>query len=396
MKKICIVVGKELPVPAVMGGAIEELVTMLIEENEIEQRAELIVFSKKNEQAVEQAKNYRHTQMVYLEKDGILDKVVNRIYRLMSKFTKPGQYIDLGYYRQVLKKMRKMEFDAIVCEGGELYEFRNFAKKYGKDKLYLHIHHHMTADKDIDGIFGNIISVSQFVNKEWLKTSQDKTIKSHVVYNCVNENKFLKKISEEQRADLRKKLGLKEDDFVVLYCGRIQEVKGVRELFEAFRAIEDSKCKLLVIGNADFAVNTITPFMEQIQKLVEEQKESIVFTGYIENKELYQYYQCADMQVVPSMWEEAAGLVAIEGMLSGLPLVVTRSGGLIEYAPENVAMQIDRKEIVKNLTETICYLQNHPDVREQMRAASFEHAGSFRRKNFYNGYIDAIGRELDE
>ena len=37
MKKICLVVGNTLPVPAVMGGAVEELITMLLDQNEIEQ-----------------------------------------------------------------------------------------------------------------------------------------------------------------------------------------------------------------------------------------------------------------------------------------------------------------------------------------------------------------------
>ena len=48
MKKICLVVGNTLPVPAVMGGAVEELITMLLDQNEIEQKAEFIIFSREN------------------------------------------------------------------------------------------------------------------------------------------------------------------------------------------------------------------------------------------------------------------------------------------------------------------------------------------------------------
>ena len=73
------------------------------------------------------------------------------------------------------------------------------------------------------------------------------------------------------------------------------------------------------------------------------------FTGYIENQKLYRYYQSADIQVIPSLWEEAAGLIAIEGMLSGLPLIITKSGGMIEYAPSNVAVWIDRDNIIPKL-----------------------------------------------
>ena len=62
MKKIALIVPAELPVPSVRGGAVEELVTILIEQNEIEQKAEFLVFSVENEEAKERAKNYKHTK----------------------------------------------------------------------------------------------------------------------------------------------------------------------------------------------------------------------------------------------------------------------------------------------------------------------------------------------
>ena len=203
----------------------------------------------------------------------------------------------------------------------------------------------------------------------------------------MNEAKFNKKITVEQRNKLRAQLGLKEDDFVVLYCGRIQEVKGVRELLRAFAGIKEHNCRLLIIGNADFAVNTKTPFLKEVEELVQQDTDRIRFTGYIENAELYQYYQCADMQVVPSMWEEAAGLVAIEGMLSGLPLVVTKSGGLVEYAPKEVAMQIERNGIVENLKMAIETVMYNPVERRKMSEASEKRAKDFTRSRFYNSYL---------
>lgn len=51
----------------------------------------------------------------------------------------------------------------------------------------------------------------------------------------------------------------------------------------------------------------------------------------------------ADVQVVCSICEEAAGLVAIEGMMSGLPLIITDSGGLPEYVGENAYAVLKRK-----------------------------------------------------
>ena len=66
MKKICLVVGNTLPVPAVMGGAIEELVTVLLEQNEIEKKIELVVFSKANEQAEKMAERYKNSEVIFV------------------------------------------------------------------------------------------------------------------------------------------------------------------------------------------------------------------------------------------------------------------------------------------------------------------------------------------
>ena len=387
MKKICLVVGNTLPVPAVMGGAVEELITMLLDQNEIEQKAEFIIFSRENKKAEREAKKYKYSRIIYIPDDTVLDKVNNRIRRYASSVLKPGTLLDSGYYRKIYHILRNIKCDAIVCEGGLYHEFRQFAKKFGKEKTYLHIHHHVMADPEYDEIFGNIIAVSEFAKKEWLRTTKQKKTGAHVVYNCVNEAKFNKKITVEQRNKLRAQLGLKADDVVVLYCGRIQEVKGVRELLRAFAGIKEHNCRLLIIGNADFAVNTTTPFLKEVEELVQQDTDRIRFTGYIENAELYQYYQCADMQVVPSMWEEAAGLVAIEGMLSGLPLVVTKSGGLVEYAPKEVAMQIERNGIVENLKMAIETVMYNPVERRKMSEASEKRAKDFTRSRFYNSYL---------
>lgn len=87
------------------------------------------------------------------------------------------------------------------------------------------------------------------------------------------------------------------------------------------------------------------------------------------------------------MWEEAAGLVAIEGMLSGLPLVVTKSGGLVEYAPKEVAMQIERNGIVENLKMAIETVMDNPVERRKMSEASEKRAKDFTRSRFYNSYM---------
>ena len=101
MKKICLVVGNTLPVPAVMGGAVEELITMLLDQNEIEQKAEFIIFSRENKKAEREAKKYKYSRIIYIPDDTVLDKVNNRIRRYASSVLKPGTLLDSGYYRKI-------------------------------------------------------------------------------------------------------------------------------------------------------------------------------------------------------------------------------------------------------------------------------------------------------
>ena len=340
MKKIALVLPEAGPVPAVRGGAIEELLTILVEQNEIEHRVQFMVFCADNEQARAIAEKYKYSKIIYLPKTTLADRLINRVIRYSNRIIKNKTWIDIAYYRRVFRYLKEYRPDAIVAEGGLYHEFKRFAQEFGKENVYLHIHHHLLCEPYIDHIYGSVIGISQFATREWMRTTEDKDVKAYTVYNCVNEDKFKKRITPEERERIRGEFGFKRDDTILLFCGRIIEVKGVRELLQAVINLKRPDIKLLMIGSAGFGGNVVTPYVQEVQKLVEKAGERVKFTGYIENQKLYRYYQSADIQVIPSLWEEAAGLIAIEGMLSGLPLIITKSGGMIEYAPSNVAVWV--------------------------------------------------------
>jgi spore coat protein SA len=301
--------------------------------------------------------------------------------------------IDIAYYRRVKKYLDAHPVDAVVAEGGKYEQFRRFSEDYGKEKLYLHVHHHLLCEPYFDHIFGYAIGISNFARDEFLRTTQERNILGYTVYNSVNEDKFSGKISHEEREDLRRSLGFTKEDIVVLYCGRIIEVKGVRELVQAIVNIKDPHIRLLIIGSANFGSNDATPYVREVQSLVKQAGDRIKFTGYLPNTELYRYYQAADLQAIPSLWEEAAGLIAIEGMLSGLPLIVTKSGGLVEYAPADVALQIDRKGVVSNLEKAILSLAGDPQKRAEMSQKSIKQAAKFPKSRFYQEFIEVFEHE---
>ena len=393
MKKIALVLPEAGPVPAVKGGAIEELLTILVEQNEIEHKVEFMVFCAKDRQAESIAANYKHSRIIYLPKTTVADRLVNRVIRYSNRIFKNKTWIDIAYYRRVFRYLKKQRPDAIVAEGGLYHEFRRFAQEFGKENVYLHIHHQLLCEPYIDHIYGSVIGISQFATNEWMRTTDDTEVKAYTVYNCVNEDKFKKRITAEERESIRNEFGFGKEDTVLLFCGRMIEVKGARELIQAVIRLKRPDIKLLMIGSANFNSNAVTPYVEEVQKLVNEAGEQIRFTGYIENQKLYRYYQAADIQVIPSLWEEAAGLIAIEGMLSGLPLIITKSGGMIEYAPEDVAVWVDRENVVENLMGAIKELADDKEKRKEMSLLSLERAKQFPKKKFYEDFIEVFKHE---
>ena len=96
------------------------------------------------------------------------------------------------------------------------------------------------------------------------------------------------------------------------------------------------------------------------------------------------------MQAIPSMCEEAAGLVGIEGMAAGLPLVVTHSGGLQEYVSSDCSIVVERDDnLIESLADAILTLRDDPSKRARMAQAGVERSRLFDTKAMYSQFVQA-------
>ena len=69
---------------------------------------------------------------------------------------------------------------------------------------------------------------------------------------------------------------------------------------------------------------------------------------------MHYIYQLADISVIPSLCEDAAPLVAVEAMASGLPLIVTKSGGIPEYVSRKCALILEKdNQLIPNLQKSL-------------------------------------------
>ena len=118
--------------------------------------------------------------------------------------------------------------------------------------------------------------------------------------------------------------------------------------------------------------------------------DNIEHIGYVSNDKLKDYYTLSDVLVIPSLCEEAAGLVAIEGMACGTPIIATRSGGMPEYTGD-AAIIVEKDDIVNNLVKQLKILSEDNNLREELSAKGRERAKLFPEERYYFDFMKIFG-----
>ncbi|MCI5511109.1 MAG: glycosyltransferase family 4 protein [Eubacterium sp.] len=389
MRKICVVMGGVMPVPAVCGGAIETLVTSIVKKYSSKDGFQLTVCSVYHPEAVKVAKQYPDVRFFWTHTRNIKYMFMHAIFlgirMTTGKCIRPLQ----RHYNEIAKLFQKEKFDLIIAEGGDTQAIADVAKGYRREQFANHIHIHYLPPENIVENYGHVIGVSEFVTEEYLKVCKI-PVKAHVLKNAVDVERFSQNVSEEQKRSIRKKLGLSEKDFVILYVGRIMEIKGVLELMQAVTGLEDNHIKLLIMGSANSGKWSFSNYERKVKKFAKRNKERIIFTGYVDNSEVYKYAAVADIQCLPTLVAEAAPLVVLEAMAEGLPLIVTKSGGVIEYIDKSTTLIIEQENVIENLKRAIIYMKEHPEVRRQMSENARMQSKKYDEVIYYKNFVEMV------
>ena len=163
-----------------------------------------------------------------------------------------------------------------------------------------------------------------------------------VQHNFTDTDKFNKRNYNFNISEERKTLGIKPDDFVVGFAGRLVERKGWKELLYAASELKSNE-------NMKFLVAGIGPDQQEFDSTIDKLglKNKIVHLGYFENMPLF--YSLINCLAIPSYWE-GMSIVQLEAAAMEVPMVCTDAPGLID--------------IFENFKDTLYFeLGNHKDLK---------------------------------
>jgi teichuronic acid biosynthesis glycosyltransferase TuaC len=172
-----------------------------------------------------------------------------------------------------------------------------------------------------------VICVSDDLNKK-VKAMTDGKANTFTYYSGVDTQKFHS--SKDIRNNFRSRLGYVDDDFIILFVGRLTKPKGVYELLEAFASLSsyNRSIKLLLVGS----LMELGNFKKHIQRLGIKSKVKLI--GSVGHEEIPGYMNAADAFVLPS-WMEGLPNVVMEACACECPVIASAVGGIPELIENN-------------------------------------------------------------
>lgn len=165
-------------------------------------------------------------------------------------------------------------------------------------------------------------------------------------------------VDEQKVTKLREKYNL-EDAFVVTIIGRIEEGKGQYLLIEAIAKLKALNIKALIVGHS-MDEGYVAELKRKVKEL--ELQEKIIFTGF--TKDVNEHIKLSHVTVLATP-KETFGLVVIESMVNGVPVIATANGGPMEIIDDGVdGLLFDRT--VDELVRKIEMLYDNPELRNQL------------------------------
>jgi len=169
--------------------------------------------------------------------------------------------------------------------------------------------------KKCDAIIAPSGAIKQLLFDEGIKKSV------YVIPSGINIDQFAKDAGK--RESIHNKYDVKDNEVLLITASRVVPEKNIDFLVRAFAIIRKTRkdVKLMIVGEGSFR--------DELDALVKELQleDCIIFTGLLDKEEMIAHYQSSDIFVFASL-TETQGLVAVEAMAAGLPVVAVKASGI--------------------------------------------------------------------
>lgn len=197
----------------------------------------------------------------------------------------------------------------------------------------------------------------------------------------VDTSRFYSIPNDEARAVI----GVPASECMLLYVGRIEPLKGVDTLIRAIAIMENNgvlhTCPhylTIIGGEPDASPENMNSEMKRLMDLSHQLgiNDLVIFLGKQSQDTLPYYYSAAQVVIVPSHYE-SFGMVALEAMACGTPVVASQVGGLAFLVQDGVTGYFIPDDDPQALADRLTYLIDHPDIRHKMGTQAIELAKSY-------------------
>lgn len=202
-----------------------------------------------------------------------------------------------------------------------------------------------------------IIAISNSVKNEVIKYYGTPEEKVHVVHSGVNLDEFTPDNRQKHSNEIRKRYGIDSDDLVLLFVGNPFERKGLRYVLEALPRIKTENIKLFILGK-----DNVEPYTKLAADLGV--KDKVIFAGLLPG--VSKYFGISDIFIFPTLYEPF-GLVILEAMASGLPVITSQLAGaaeLIEDGKDGLLLKNPKDS--NDIADKLNYLLDNDRARNKI------------------------------
>lgn len=238
----------------------------------------------------------------------------------------------MRYIRKVVSYIRSKQFDWIQVDNRPRF-ISSIRRVFPDTPISLFLHSLTFVSKPMSSIEASVIHL----DKADLIVANSHSLQQELTYRFPKLAERIRQVhlgvdlqqfqplNASVRARLRKRYGL-EGAYVFAFAGRIIPRKGLPVLIKAISKVNRviPRVKLVVAGRGD------TPYMKRLRKKANRLGVSATFVGYKSHRKMHEVYGMADCLVCPSQRHEAFGLVNVEAMATGIPVIASHNGGMTE------------------------------------------------------------------